>query len=189
MRKKILLVIPILVTTLFFSCTQDSNLPEPEKQWLLVPQEFSGTLFAGYSPKKATHGQTYFYKKTGPRFRAFPPCTPSSLLTAAARPSTLRPKYRIAGTSMTRKRPSAGTTRSRKRTKKILKSVDAQQFGADDVLLLQSESLFYLALRKGLVVYFLQIENVKVDLEPIKEKIFEKIRFIENNTRLFRTDK
>ena len=71
--------------------------------------------------------------------------------------------------------------------KKYVQKVDPKHFEADDAVLIQSDSLLYLTLRKNLIVYFVQIENCIITAETIKSKILQKMHFIETHSSLFRT--
>ena len=73
------------------------------------------------------------------------------------------------------------------RLKKFVKKAEPRLFAVDDVLLIQSDSILYLTLRKNLILYFVQIDNCAVDLETVKGVILKKIGFIERHAALFRT--
>jgi len=186
-NKTLALVFPSLMA-LFFSCMHGSKLPDADKQWLVVPQDFPA-VFEGYSPKKATHNQLYFFQKTRTALSGFSAVFGQQL----AKPGCPVVSYTVQ-VSYCRNPNDARTTLGlyytiEERLNKYVVKTDAAKFGADDVLLIQSDSILYLALRKGLIVYFIQIEGLKLDLAPVKEKIFRKIEFMQNNPAEFRTDK
>ena len=188
MKKSALLLIAGFAVSLMISCISGSKLPEPDKQWLLLPQDFPA-VFKGYSPKKATHRQLYFYKKTRTALSGFSAVYGQQL----AKPGCPVVTYTVQ-VSYCRNPNDAKTTVGwyytiEERLNKLVVKTDAVKFGADDVLLIQSDTILYLALRKGLVVYFVQIEGVKMDLAQVKEKIFRKIEFIQKNPAEFRTEK
>jgi hypothetical protein len=188
MNKQVAIITLMLSIPLIFSCVSGKKLPEADKQWLLVPQDFPA-VFSGYSPKKGTHGQPYFYKKTRTALSGFSAVYGQQLARAGSPVVSFTSQVSYCRNPNDAKTTVGWYFTIEDRLNKFVVKTDAAKFGTDDVLLIQSDAIFYLAVRKGLVVYFVQIEGVKMDLALVKEKIFEKIEFIQKNPGEFRTDK
>jgi hypothetical protein len=168
-------------------CSSDDNISEADKRWLLVPQELPDTLIAGYTPQKNSRGREYFYKKTKTSLSGFSGVFAQKLINAKKDLISFTVQVSYARSDIDARALYGNYLTIEEKNKKYVRKVDPKHFEADDAVLIQSDNLLYLTLRKNRIVYFVQIENCTVTAETIKTKIFEKIRFIENHASLFRT--
>jgi hypothetical protein len=184
--KLVCVILSTLLAVNFFFCSPNATVPEPDKQWLLLPQDLAPVL-AGYTPQKNSLRHELFYKKTKTSLSGFSAVFGQQLVREGKIPITFTVQVSY-GRSETDAKATFGTYLTvEEKYGKFLKKTAAKDFGADDALLLQSPLFLYLALRKNLVVYFVQIENCAVDLEMIKNKIAEKMMYLENHSEEFKT--
>jgi hypothetical protein len=185
--KRLFCMIVGLSALLFVMCSSKGNLSEADKLWLMTPQDFPDSLFAGYLPQKNNGGKLFFFKKTKTSLSGFSAVFEQKL--AHARKGTVLYTVQVSyAQNETDARALYGNYLTiEERLKNFVKKTDPRKFAVDDVLLIQSDSILYLTLRKNLILYFVQIDNCAVDLEEVKSIILKKIDFIERHAALFRT--
>jgi hypothetical protein len=176
-----------LSTGLFFLCASYSTLSEADKLWLLLPQDLPDTLFAGYLPQKNNGGKPFFFKKTKTSLSGFSAVFEQKL-THAQKGTVLYTVQVSYARNETDARALYGNYLTvEERFKNLVKKAEPANFAADDVLLIHSDRVLYLTIRKNLILYFIQIDNCSVGLEPVKREILRKIEFIERHAAAFRT--
>jgi hypothetical protein len=180
-----------ILTTLLavngFFCSPNATVPDADRQWLLTPQDLPASLLDGYVPEKNHQRHTLFYKKTKTSISGFSAVFGQQLAHAQKTPVSFTVQVSYARTE-TDARVLYGTYLTvEEKYGKLLKKTAPRDFGVDDALLLQSPAFLYLALRKNLIVYFVQIENCPIDLEMIKSKVAAKIHFLEQHAGEFKT--
>ena len=186
MNKIFIITLMVFVLCLSF-CSSGDNIAEADKLWLLVPQELPDSLVAGYTPQKNSRGQQYFYKKTKTSLSGFSGVFVQKLIHAQKNPISFTVQVSYARTDIDARALYGNYLTIEEKNKKYVQKVDPKHFEADDAVLIQSDSLLYLTLRKNLIVYFVQIENCTIAAETIKSKILQKIHYIETHSSLFRT--
>ena len=178
----------VIVTTLhFFLCSWYDKLSESDKQWLLVPQDLTDSLFSGYVPQKDSRGRPFFFKKTKTSLSGFSAVFEQKLKRARKGTVLYTVQVSYARTEVDARALYGNYLTVEEKLKNSVIKTDPKRFDADDVLLIQSDRLLYLTIRKKLILYFVQIENCAIDLEMIKGKILQKIDFIECHAAAFRT--
>jgi len=180
-------MIVALSALLFFLCSSYGKPSEADKQWLLVPQEFTDSLFSGYLPQKNSRGQPFFFKKTKTSLSGFSAVFEQKLEHARKGTILYTVQVSYARTEVDARALYGNYLTVEENLKDFVKKAEPKRFNVDDVLLIQSDRLLYLTLRKNLILYFVQIENCAIDLEMIKGKILQKIAFIERHAAAFRT--
>lgn len=181
-------IITVLFAVNFFFCSTNATVPEADKRWLLLPQDLPSPLLAGYAPKKMTHGQLLFYKKTKTSLSGFSAVFQQQMERAQKKPVSFTVQVSYARTVTDAKALFGTYLTVEEKYGKLFKKTAPADFGVNDVLLLKSPDFLYLALRKNLVVYFVQIENCALDLEMIKGKVAEKMLLIEQHAGEFKTE-
>ncbi|MBN2036751.1 MAG: hypothetical protein JW768_08430 [Chitinispirillaceae bacterium] len=180
-------IISALSTGLFLLCSSYGTLSEADKPWLLLPQDLPDTLFAGYLPQKNSGGRPFFFKKTKTSLSGFSAVFEQKL-THAQKGTVLYTVQVSYARNETDARALYGNYLTvEERFKNHVKKAEPSDFAADDVLLIHSDRVLYLTIRKNLILYFIQIDNCSVDLEPVKREILRKIDFIERHAAAFRT--
>jgi hypothetical protein len=180
-------ILSMIVAVNFFFCSPNATVPETDKQWLLLPQDLPAQLLAGYAPQKNSQRHDLFYKKTKTSLSGFSAVFGQQLVHEGKIPVTFTVQVSY-GRSETDAKATFGTYLTvEEKYGKFLKKTSPKDFGADDALLLQSPLFLYLALRKNLVVYFVQIENCPINLEMIKSKVAEKMMYLESHSEEFKT--
>lgn len=184
--KHIFLVTTGVCALLFFLCSSYGTLSESDKQWLLLPQELD-TIFSGFQPQKNNGGRLFFFKKTKTSLSGFSAVFEQKL--SHAHKGTVLYTVQVSyARNETDSRALYGNYLTvEERFKNLVKKAEPANFAADDVLLIHSDRVLYLTIRKNLILYFIQIDNCSVGLEPVKREILRKIEFIERHAAAFRT--
>jgi hypothetical protein len=171
----------------FFLCSSYGTLSETDKQWLLLPQDLPDTLFSGYLPQKNSGGKLFFFNKTKTSLSGFSAVFQQKL-THAHKGTVLYTVQVSYARNETDARALYGNYLTiEERLKNFVKKAEPRLFAVDNVLLIQSDRILYLTLRKNRILYFVQIENIAVDLLAVKREILRKIDFIERHSSDFRT--
>ncbi len=165
----------------------NSGVSEADKQWMILPRDLPDSLFNGYVPQKNSRGLPYFFNKTKTSLSGFSAVFEQKLTHARKRTVSFTAQVTYARTEIDARAFYGTYLTVDENFKNFVKKAEPKHFGVDDVLLIQSDSLLYLTLRKNLVVYFIQIENCGIDCEMIKNIILEKIDFIERHAGEFKT--
>lgn len=180
-------MISALSMGLFFLCSSYSTLSEADKLWLLLPQDLPDTLFSGYLPQKNSGGKLFFFKKTKTSLSGFSAVFEQKL-THPQKGTVLYTVQVSYARNETDARALYGNYLTvEERFKNHVKKTKPADFAVDDVLLIHSDRVLYLTIRKNRILYFIQIDNCSVDLEPVKREILKKIEFIERHAVVFRT--
>lgn len=174
-----------LSALLLFMCS--GGLSEADKQWLLLPQDLPDSLFSGYTPQKNNGGKLFFFKKTKTSLSGFSAVFEQKLSHAQKGTVLYTVQVSYARNETDARALYGNYLTIEERLKNFVKKADPRKFAVDDVLLIQSDRILYLTLRKNLILYFVQIDNCAVDLEAIKNIVLTKIGFIERNAALFKT--
>jgi hypothetical protein len=185
--KRLFCMIVGLSALLFPLCSSYGRLSEADKLWLMVPQDLPDSLFAGYQPQKNNGGKLFFFKKTKTSLSGFSAVFEQKLSHAQKGTVSYTVQVSYAQNETDARALYGNYLTIEERLKNFVKKTDPLKFAADDVLLIQSDSILYLTLRKNLILYFVQIDNCTVDLEAVKRIIMKKIDFIEHHAALFRT--
>jgi len=185
--KRLFGMIVALSAVLFFLCSSYGKPCEADKQWLLLPQDLTDSLFSGYLPQKNSRGQLFFFKKTKTSLSGFSAVFEQKLENSRKGTILYTVQVSYARTEVDARALYGNYLTVEEKLKNFVKKADPKRFNVDDVLLIQSDRLLYLTLRKNLILYFVQIENCAIDLEMIKSKILQKIAFIERHAAAFRT--
>lgn len=175
-------MIPALVTT----CGTVPKLPPADREWLLLPDDLPD-VFAGYAPKPGTHKQLYFYKKAQTALSGFSAVYSQQFVNAAGNVADYTAQVSYCRTRSDAETVMRGLYVIEAKNRDFVKRADTAEYGVDDVLLLQSETLLYLALRKELIVYFVQIDNARAGIETVREAVVRKLRFLKSHPEAFRT--
>ena len=179
--------IAALAAIVFFACSQNSTVSPSDKAWLFVPQDLPDSVVAGFVPQKNSMQKPLFFKKTNPSLSGFSAVFVQKLADAKKRTISFTCQVSYARSETDARAFFSPYLAIDSRMNAFVKKADAKHFGADDVLLIQSDSLLYLALRKQLIIYFVQIENLRVDVEAVKDIIAKKISYLEAHADEFRT--
>jgi hypothetical protein len=173
-----------IILVLLLSCATSPKLSESDRMWLLLPQDFSG-LFNGCTPVKATHNQMFFYSKKQAPLTGFSARYLQQFSTGAGATVTFTSQTAWLATANDAEKTMAGYFSIETKNAPFVKKIVPSEFGADDAILVQSDSLLYLAERKGLIVYFVQIDGLKANLDEVKNALAAKIGFMEKHPELF----
>jgi hypothetical protein len=180
-------LISVLSTGLFFLCSSYGTLSEADKLWLLLPQDLPDTLFSGYLPQKNSGGKLFFFKKTKTSLSGFSAVFEQKLTHPQKGTVLFTVQVSYARNETDARALYGNYLTVEERFKNLVKKTRPEDFTVDDVLLIHSDRVIYLTLRKNRILYFLQIDNCSVDLEPVKGEILSKIKFIERHAAAFRT--
>ncbi|MBN1127621.1 MAG: hypothetical protein JXA71_01450 [Chitinispirillaceae bacterium] len=163
------------------------KISESDRQWLLLPDDLGDTLFSGYVPQKTGGGGLYFYKKTKTSLSGFSAVFEQQLSHPEKGTASYTVQVSYARNETDARALYGNYLTVEERLKDHVKKAEAPKFGVDDVLLIHSDSTLYMTIRKNRILYFIQIDNCAVDVEPVKKVILRKIGFIEGHASDFRT--
>jgi hypothetical protein len=186
--KPFICMIAAVSLALFFSlCSSSDTLSEADKQWLLVPQDLPDSLFSGYLPQNNSLGRPFFFKKTKTSLSGFSAVFEQKLMHAQRGTVVFTVQVSYARNEVDARALYGNYLTIEEKLKGFVKKADPKRFAVDDILLIQSDRLLYLAVRKNLILYFVQIENRAVNLETVTKKILQKMYYIERHAAAFRT--
>jgi hypothetical protein len=176
-----------LSIVLCIHCSLHPEVSKADKQWMLMPQDLPDSLFTGYVPAKNSRGQPFFFNKTKTSLSGFSAVFEQKLVRARNDTVSFTAQVTYARTDVDARAFYGNYLAIEDKYNKFVKKTEPKRFGADEVLLIQSDRMFSLVLRKNLILYFVQIENRAVDCETVKNKILQKIDFIERHAGSFKT--
>jgi len=185
--KRLCCIIVALSVVLCVHCSLHPEVSKADKQWMMMPQDLPDSLFTGYVPKKNSRGLPFFFNKTKTSLSGFSAVFEQKLVHARNDTVSFTAQVTYARTDVDARAFYGNYLAIEDKFKNFVKKTEPKRFGADEVLLIQSDSMFSLVLRKNLILYFVQIENCAVDGELVKNKILQKIDFIERHAGKFKT--
>lgn len=184
--KRNIKTVSALSAWIFIMCAY-GRISESDRQWLLLPQNLPDSVFSGYVPQKTGGSGLYFFKKTKTSLSGFSAVFEQKLHHPRRGTASYTVQVSYARNETDARALYGNYLTVEERLKNHVRKADPSKFAADDVLLIHSDSTLYLTIRKNLILYFIQIDNCAVDLEPFKSEILKRIEFIEEHAEDFRT--
>jgi hypothetical protein len=180
-------VLIAVLSACFCLLCSSGMLSEAEKGWLLLPQDLPDTLFSGYLPQKNSGGRQYFFKKTKTSLSGFSAVFEQKLAHPRKGTASYTVQVSYARNETDARALYGNYLTIEERLKNHVQKAAPADFNADDVLLIHSDRVLYLTVRKKCILYFIQIDNCSVDPEAVKKEMMRKIEFIERHAGAFST--